>query len=178
MTEADYLKTSRRELTRLRSLAERAMAQVDDAAFFREPGEGENGLAILVKHMSGNMRSRWTDFLTSDGEKPDRRRDGEFEIGAADSRDVLMADWAREWGTLFDAIDQLAPADLSRTVTIRGEPHSVLEAIQRQLAHYAYHVGQIVQLARHLAGESWSTLSIPRGHSVAFNADPGAYLRR
>ena len=172
---ADYLETVLRELQRLKGLADRALERVGEEAFFREPGFEENSLAMLVKHMAGNMRSRWTDFLTSDGEKRDRERDTEFVIGEADTRASLMARWETEWQTLFDAIEPLTVAELSATVEIRGEPHTVVAAVQRQLTHYAYHVGQIVQLARHLA-DDWESLSIPRGASAAFNARPD-YLK-
>ncbi len=174
-----YLETARRELGRLRRLAERALEAVDDDGFFHEPGPGENSLAVLVKHVAGNQRSRWTDFLTCDGEKPDRDRDSEFEIVPADTRVLLMARWESGWELLFAAVEALRPEDLETTVTIRGEALTVLQAIERQLAHYAYHVGQIVQLARHLAGERWESLSIPRGRSAEWNARGGdGYLTR
>ena len=165
-----------RELRRLKGLADKAMAQVDDAGFFATLGAGENSIAIVVKHVAGNLRSRFTDFLTSDGEKPDRNRDGEFEISGADDRPALTAAWERGWATLFAAIEPLGPEDMGRTVTIRGEGLTVLQAVTRQLTHYAYHVGQIVQLARHHAGERWQSLSIPRGRSAAFNEAPKPYL--
>ncbi len=177
MPEA-YLDTVGRELTRLRGLAERALAQVEDAAFFAEPGPGENSLAVLVKHVAGNQRSRWTAFLTSDGEKPDRDRDSEFEIEPDDTRESLMRGWDAGWRALREALAPLEAEDLGRTVRIRGEPFTVLQAIERQLVHYAYHVGQIVQLARHWTGPAWESLSIPRGGSVAFNAAPDRYLER
>ena len=129
-----------------------------------------NSMGILVKHMAGNMRSRWTDFLTSDGEKPDRFRDEEFIIRPEDSRDALMARGEHYWQVLFDTLETLTPDDLARTVVIRGEPHSVVQAIQRQVAHYAYHVGQIVMLAKHFRSQTWQSLSIPRGGSDLFNA--------
>jgi len=125
---------------------------------------------VIVKHIAGNLRSRWTDFLTSDGEKPDRRRDTEFElVGAADTRESLMARWEEGWKTLFANVEPLTNEDLLREVPIRGEPHTVVRAINRQLTHYAGHVSQIVLLAKHWAGPKWQTLSIPRGQSETFN---------
>jgi len=124
-----------------------------------------NSIALVMKHMVGNMRSRWTDFLTSDGEKPNRNRDQEF-IDAPQSRQELMAAWEEGWGLVFGALEPLTDADLGRTITIRGEAHSVLQAINRQIAHYAYHVGQIVMLAKHFQGPQWNSLTIPRNRSA------------
>ena len=142
--------------------AERAMEQVDDGAFFTTLGSDENSIGIIAKHMSGNLLSRFTDFLTSDGEKPSRNRDGEFEVAGAESRESVMAQWGRGWSTLESALASLTPADLSRTIHIRGEPATALQALLRALAHQAQHAGQIVLLAKHLAGENWTTLTIPR----------------
>jgi len=142
-------------------LAEGALAQVADEALHVALGPEENSIAVLVQHVAGNQLSRWTDFLTTDGEKPDRGRDAEFEEQGL-SRAALMRRWEEGWGRLFATLDSLGPDDLARTVTIRGEPHTVVKALLRQVSHYAYHVGQIVQLARHLAGERWMSLSIPR----------------
>ena len=150
--------------------AERAIAQVADADLDRVLGPEENSIAIIVQHIAGNQRSRWTDFLTADGEKPDRARDTEFEARGL-SRDELLALWEGGWRTLFAAVEPLTDADLDRTVMIRGEPHTVSKAILRQVAHYAVHVGQIVQLARHFAGDRWESLSIPRGGSRSFNRE-------
>ena len=144
------------------------MGQVSDEDFFATFGEFSNSLAIIVKHMAGNMRSRWTDFLTSDGEKPDRFRDTEFELDDADSREALLERWEAGWACLFETLDQLSTDDLTSTVHIRGEPHTVIQAVNRQLTHYAYHVGQIVMLARHFAGDEWKWLSIPPGQSATF----------
>jgi len=149
-------------------LAERAMEQASDSDLFDELDEHTNSIAIIVKHMSGNMRSRWTDFLTSDGEKPDRNRDSEFEA-PPQTRAELLEMWEQGWACLFTAIEPLTEADLARTVFIRGEAHSVMQAINRQVAHYQYHVGQIVLLARHFAGDRWQSLSIPRKQSAEFN---------
>jgi uncharacterized damage-inducible protein DinB len=155
------------QLGKYRQLAERALAQSPQDKFFTQIGEESNSLAVMVKHMAGNMRSRWTDFLTTDGEKPDRMRDSEFET-AEDSYESVMAAWDAGWGTTLDAISSLSWEDLEATVTIRGERHTVIEAINRQLTHYAYHVGQIVFLARHFAGPKWQSLSIPKGKSAEF----------
>ncbi|MGB6132940.1 MAG: DUF1572 domain-containing protein [Acidobacteriaceae bacterium] len=151
-----------------KKLAERAMAQISDEQLFAAIDSEANSIAILVKHMAGNMRSRWTDFLTTDGEKLTRHRDSEFEQPPA-SRAELLALWESGWACLFSALQPLTDADLSRTVTIRGEAHSVMQAINRQMAHYPHHIGQIVLLAKHFAGESWQTLSVPRGRSAEFN---------
>lgn len=169
MNGEQYLENARKQFHKLREMAEKSLAQVNDEQFFAQLDPGSNSLAIIVKHLAGNARSRWTDFLTADGEKPDRKRDTEFETGAADTRASLMERWAAGWRALDEALGPLTAADLERKVTIRGEQHSVVEAIQRQLTHYAYHVGQIVYLARHYAGPAWKTLSIPRGQSEQFN---------
>jgi len=149
-------------------LAERAMVQVRDEDLFAALDEETNSIAIIVKHMAGNMRSRWTDFLTTDGEKPTRNRDDEFESAPA-SRKQVMDLWESGWACLFGALEPLTEADLMRTITIRGEPHSVMQAINRQLAHYPHHVGQIVLLARHFARGGWQSLSVPRRGSAEFN---------
>ncbi len=164
-----FLSESLGELRRLEGLAQTALRQVDQEGFFVDAASG-SCLAVTVKHLAGSTRSRWTDFLTSDGEKADRNRDGEFVIGREDSRASLMVGWQEAWARCFGAIEELGAGDLLRTTTIRQEPHSVLGAIQRQLGHAAYHVGQIVQLAKAQVGEGWQTMSIPRGGSEAFNA--------
>lgn len=169
MTGKHYLEDALGELRRLKRQAEKALAQVGDDDFFRTLDPESNSLAVLVKHLAGNQRSRWMDFLTSDGEKPDRNRDSEFVIEPADTRAALMERWERGWKYLFDALEPLGEDDLMRTVQIRGEPHTIVQAVNRQLSHYAAHVGQIVFLAKHLAGPNWKTLSVPRGQSVAFN---------
>jgi len=160
-----YLADVRSEFARLKAQAERALAQVSDAQLQTTLDPESNSLAILIQHVAGNMISRWTDFLGSDGEKPDRNRDGEFEAHDGRDRAALMALWERGWSCLFGALGSLGPDDLLRTVTIRGEAFFAIEAIQRQLSHYAAHIGQMVFLAKHLAGERWRTLSIPRGAS-------------
>ena len=149
-------------------LAERAMEQVADEQLFAAIDPEANSIAIVVKHMVGNMRSRWTDFLTTDGEKPSRNRDSEF-VEPAQTRAALMAEWESGWSLLFGAIEPLTDTDLSRRVTIRGEAHSVMQAINRQLAHYPHHVGQIVLLAKHFACDRWQSLSVPRNKSAEFN---------
>jgi Protein of unknown function (DUF1572) len=152
-----------------KKLAERAMAQAPDDALFKELDAQSNSIAIIAKHVAGNMRSRWTDFLTSDGEKTWRNRDSEFE-GPPKTREELMAMWESGWNCLFTALEPLSESDLLRTVHIRSEPHSVMQAINRNLAHTSHHIGQIVYLARHFAGDAWQSVSIPRGKSVEFNA--------
>lgn len=164
-----YLDDLRRELRKLKTQAERALAQVDDAQLFAALDSEANSLAVLMKHMAGNMRSRWTDFLTTDGEKPDRKRDTEFEMADGSTRADLFAFWEAGWAILLASVDALTPEDLGRTVTIRAEPHTVPQALHRALIHYAYHTGQIVLLAKHHAGEGWKTLSVPRGKSEELN---------
>lgn len=169
MQTEHWLEDAKLEFRRMKWQAEKALVQVSDEEFFRMLDPESNSLAIIVKHVAGNLRSRWTDFLTSDGEKPDRNRDTEFVIEVGGTREALMARWEAGWGLLNKAL-ALGPEDVERTVLIRGEPHSVVQAVNRQLTHYAGHVGQIVFLAKHLAGPRWKTLSVPRGQSVAFNA--------
>ncbi len=164
-----YLDDSRALFRHYQSLAEKAMAQCPDDDLARILDPESNSIALLVKHLSGNMVSRWTDFLNTDGEKPDRDRDSEFEAPPA-NRAEMMALWERGWGTLFRALDGLTDADLSRTITIRGEKHSVMQAVNRQMAHYSYHIGQIVFLCKHLGHANWNSLSVPRRGSQAFNA--------
>ncbi len=151
-----------------KKLAERAMEQVADEQLFTALDDEANSIAIVVKHMTGNMRSRWTDFLTSDGEKPTRNRDAEF-VDPPATRAALISEWEAGWCCLFETLESLTEADLTRTITIRGEPHSVTQAINRQLAHYPYHVGQIVFLAKHFACDGWQSLSVPRNKSSEFN---------
>jgi hypothetical protein len=154
-------------------LAERAIEQAPDQALFATLDPESNSIATIVKHLHGNMRSRWTDFLATDGEKPDRNRDAEFEAPPK-TRAELVALWEAGWKCLFDALTTLQEADLSRTVIIRTEAHSVMQAINRQLGHYAYHTGQIVYLAKHFAGSNWKALTVPRGKSAEFNAKMGS----
>ncbi len=163
-----YLKDSLTLFRYYKKLAERAMEQVTDEQLSAALDGEMNSIAIIVKHMAGNMRSRWTDFLISDGEKPDRNRDTEFENPPA-TRAALMSQWEEGWNWVFTALEPLSDADMDRTVTIRGEAHSVMQAINRQIAHYAYHCGQIVFLAKHLQARQWKSLSVPRGKSEVFN---------
>lgn len=163
-----YLQDSLTIFRQYKKMAEDAIAQVSDPQLFETLDDEMNSIAILVKHMAGNMRSRWTDFLTTDGEKPDRNRDSEF-IDPPKTRKDIIGMWEEGWSRLFQALEPLSEADMTRTVTIRGEKHSVMQASNRQLAHYACHVGQIVLLAKHFAHEHWKSLSVPRGQSVAFN---------
>lgn len=151
-----------------RSLAEKAMDQVDDSGFFWHENEQSNSIANIVRHVSGNMLSRFTDFLTSDGEKPWRNRDEEFNEGM-ETRSELMMQWNRGWDQLLNTLEGLKETDLSRIVYIRNEGHTVLDAVTRQLAHYPYHVGQIVYIAKMYRGEGWQSLSIPRGESSLYN---------
>jgi len=157
------------QFRKYKNLADKAIAQIGDADLFRAPDSESNSIAVILKHISGNMRSRWTDFLTTDGEKSSRDRDAEFELDGSDSKARVMERWEAGWTLLFETLVALSPDDLLRTVTIRGEPHTVLQALDRQLTHYAYHVGQVVYVARHLAGARWKSLSIPKGKSRDFD---------
>ncbi len=167
---AHYLEEARRQMRGHKRMGEGAISQLRDEDFFVTLDPEANSIAILIKHLAGNMRSRFTDFLISDGEKADRFRDREFEITSTTSRAEVMKWWEEGWVCVFAAIDPLQPQDVMRTVTIRGEPHTVLQAINRQIAHYAQHIGQIVFLAKHLRSKEWKTLSIPRGQSEQFKA--------
>jgi len=169
MVEQHYLDDALVQLRKLKTMADKALAQVTEAQLFATLDPESNSLALIMKHVAGNMRSRWTDFLTTDGEKPSRRRDSEFIIEDVDTAAHVFALWEAGWTLVLDAVGALAPSDLQKTVRVRGESHTVLEAINRQLSHYAQHVGQIVLLAKHLAGPNWKTLSIPRGQSTQFD---------
>ena len=168
MIERQYLDDCLAQLHTLKSQADKAVKQISDEQFFAVLDPEANSIALIMKHMAGNMRSRWTEFLTSDGEKPDRDRDGEFERHEADTKAGVLARWEDGWNRVFATVSPLTPDDLARTITIRGERHSVMEALNRQLTHYAAHVGQIVLLAKHYAGPNWQSLSIPRGKSKDF----------
>ncbi len=174
---AHYLEEARRQMRGHKRMGEAAMAQLGDEDFFVTIDPESNSVAILVKHIAGNMRSRFTDFLTSDGEKPDRFRDREFEITPATTRAEVMKWWEDGWNLVLSAIESLKPEDVMRSVTVRGEPHTVLQAINRQLAHYAQHTGQLVFLAKHLRSTEWKTLSIPRGKSEEFKKAPAKSAR-
>jgi len=165
-----YLEEIRRQFRGHKRMAEAAMAQLEDKDFFITIDPESNSIAILVKHIAGNARSRFTDFLTTDGEKPDRFRDQEFELTGETSRAEVMRWWEQGWSIVFATLEGLNPDDLLRTVTIRQEPHTVLQALGRALAHYAQHIGQIVFLAKHLRSSEWKMLSIPRGKSEDYKA--------
>lgn len=164
-----YLENAIGEFRLLKKQGERAMEQLADEDFFVALDPESNSIAILVKHLAGNMRSRWVDFLNGDGEKPDRFRDQEFVVDETTTRDQVMYWWEQGWRHVFNALEPLQPEDATRTVIIRQEPHTVVQAINRQLTHYATHIGQIVFLAKHLKSAGWKTLSVPRGQSEQFN---------
>jgi len=164
-----YLDDALRRFRDYKKLAERAFAQISDEDFFRTLDEESNSIAINMKHMAGNMISRWMDFLTTDGEKPERNRDLEFVMLPETSKDDMLAYWERGWQCVFDAVEPLKPEDLMRTIRVRGQDHTVVQAINRQLAHYAYHVGQIVFLAKHFKSSEWQSLSVPKNRSAEFN---------
>jgi len=175
---SSYLDEVRRQLRGHKRMAETAMSQLEDKDFFTAIDAESNSIAVLVKHIAGNARSRFMDFLTSDGEKPDRFRDREFEISTTTSRSDVMGWWEEGWSIVFATIDSLKPEDVTRTVTIRQEPHTVMQALNRALAHYAQHIGQIVFLAKHLKSSEWKTLSIPRGKSEDYKtASPKGVTR-
>jgi hypothetical protein len=163
-----YLEDSMELFRHYKKLAERAMAQVTDEQLFATLDEEANSIAIIVKHMTGNMSSRWTDFLTTDGEKPNRDRDCEF-VDPPATRKALLDTWEDGWTCVFRTLESLSEEDLARTITIRGEAHSVMQAINRQVAHYPYHIGQIVMLAKHFAQDHWQSLSVARNQSAEFN---------
>jgi hypothetical protein len=162
----NYLDDSRKAMRAYKKLAEKALDQLKDEEYFVTLDEESNSVAVVMKHMAGNMFSRWTDFLTTDGEKPNRNRDYEFVIESFTTKDDMRDYWERGWQCVFAAIDPLQIEDLEKTVFIRGEEHTVVQAINRQLMHYAYHVGQIVFLAKHFRAINWNTLSIPRNRSI------------
>ena len=166
---ADYLRDVIAVFRKHKDWADGAMAQIDDAAYFRDLGERNHSVAVVVKHVAGNLRSRWRDFLTTDGEKPDRNRDGEFVLTPADTRPALTAAWEEGFAILFASLAALRPDDVGRTVTIRGEAHTVYQAVNRALAHVAYHVGQITYLCRLLKEGEWKWLTIAPGSSRSFN---------
>lgn len=162
----DYLDDARKAMRAYKKLAEKALDQLKDEEYFVKLDDESNSVAVVMKHMAGNMFSRWTDFLTTDGEKPNRNRDYEFVIGGDTTKDEMRDYWERGWECVFAALDPLQIEDLAKKVFIRGEEHTVVQAINRQLMHYAYHIGQIVYLAKHFRATDWHTLSIPRNRSV------------
>lgn len=163
-----YIASATKQFAYYKLLGERTIAQLPDEALFWQPNPDSNSLATIVRHLSGNMRSRWTDFLTTDGEKPDRDRETEFDLNSMTRAEVLAC-WQAGWTCLFAALDSITEADLGRIIFIRNEPHTVLEAINRQLAHYPHHVGQMLYIGKAVLGNRWQSLSIARGGSVAFN---------
>lgn len=179
--EKNYLKDALESFRSYKNIAEKAMAQTSDEEFFRALNAEDNSIAVIVKHIAGNLRSRWTLFLTTDGEKPDRNRDAEFEL-KAETRGELMRFWENGWQALFDSLESLRPEDLEKTVKIRGEDFTVHKAVSRSLAHTAYHIGQITLLAKHFRESEWQNLSIPKNKSAQFNKwlnekeDKGNYL--
>jgi Protein of unknown function (DUF1572) len=173
---AHYLEEMKRQFRGHKRMGEAAMAQLEDMDFFATLDPESNSVAALVKHIAGNARSRFTDFLTSDGEKPDRFRDQEFEVSQKTTREEVLGWWEQAWSQVFSTLESLQPEDLERTVTIRQEAHTVMQALNRALAHYAQHIGQIVFLAKHLRSSQWRTLSIPRGKSEEYKvAAPKTY---
>ena len=164
-----YLEDALRTFRDYKKLAERAFEQIDDEDFFRTIDRESNSIAVNMKHLAGNMLSRWTDFLTTDGEKPERDRDMEFVMLPQTTKAEMVAYWDKGWQCTFDAVQPLKPENLMRRVTIRGQDHTVVQAINRQLAHYAYHVGQIVYLAKHFKASDWQSLSVPKNKSAEFN---------
>ena len=175
---AAFLDEAFRNFRGTKRLAEGAMNQLRDEEFFLTLDPEANSVAIIVKHLAGNMRSRFTGFLTTDGEKSDRNRDQEFIIDANTTREDVMGWWEAGWKHVFDAVAQLKPEDVGRTVTIRGEPHTVMQALMRQFGHYAYHCGQIVFLAKHFRSSEWKTLSVPRAKSAEANARMAAQQKQ
>ena len=170
MSTTPYLKSAERQFLYYKKLGEQAMEQLEESSLFWQPNEESNSIAVIVKHLWGNMLSRWTNFLTEDGEKEWRKRDAEFENDLK-SREELMKKWEEGWQCLLDALDSITDEDLERIVYIRNKDHTVLEAINRQLAHYPYHVGQIVFIAKMVKNENWKTLSIPKNKSEEYNAE-------
>ncbi len=166
----NYFEDAIAVLKSYKKLADKAIAQMQDDEFFVTLDEESNSVAVIMKHMAGNMFSRWTDFLTTDGEKPDRNRDMEFVIEAHTTKEDVLDYWERGWACVFGAIEPLQPEDFEKTVMIRGEPHTIVQAINRQLTHYSYHIGQIVFLAKHFRSAEWTSLSVPRNRSAEFNA--------
>ena len=165
MIEKQFLDDTLLQLRKLKAQADKAVAQIKPEDFFAVLGPEDNSIALIMKHVAGNMRSRWTDFLTSDGEKPNRNRDSEFELEPINTREQVLKLWEDGWALVLRTVESLRPEDVLRSVTVRGEAHTVLEAINRQMTHYAAHVGQIVLLSKHFAGDRWQSLSIPRGRS-------------
>jgi uncharacterized protein DUF1572 len=170
----EYLKDAIGSFKAYKKLADKAIEQVNDHELFVTLDEEANSIAVVMKHMAGNMLSRWTDFLTTDGEKPNRNRDMEFVIEEGTTKQAVVDYWERGWQAVFAAVEPLQPEDFEKTVNIRGEVHTIVQAINRQMTHYAYHVGQIVFLAKHFRSSEWKSLSVPRNRSAEFNAKMAA----
>jgi len=170
MATIQYLKSANRQFKMYKMLADKAIERVDDKGMSWQPDAESNSIHTIMKHMWGNMLSRWTDFLTTDGEKPWRARDAEFEADAY-TREEILQKWEEGWTCLFSALDSITDDDLEKIIYIRNEGHTILEAINRQIAHYSYHVGQIVYIAKMQKGAEWESLSIPRNRSVSYNAE-------
>ena len=166
--QVDFLKSARQQFESYKSLGEKTFAQLSDEQLYWQYNSESNSIAIIIKHMSGNMHSRWTDFLTTDGEKEWRKRDEEFENDIHE-RPQLMKIWDEGWQCVFSAIDSLTGDDLGKEIFIRKKGYSAMDAIHRQLTHYAYHVGQIVYIGKMVCNEAWTSLTIPRGKSHEFN---------
>lgn len=166
----NYFEDALSSLRAYKKLADKAIAQTKDEEFFITLDDEANSVAVIMKHMAGNMLSRWTDFLNSDGEKPNRNRDMEFVIESQTTKDDVLAYWERGWACVFEALEPLRPEDFEKKIMIRGEEHTIVQAINRQLMHYSYHIGQIVFLAKHFRSTGWTSLSIPRNRSADFNA--------
>jgi len=176
MIEQAFLESISRNFQSQKRSADKAIVQLSDEQLRVPLDENTNSVAVIMKHVGGNLVSRFTDFLTTDGDKPNRNRDGEF-IDDFANREAILQHWERGWKVLFETLASLKADDLTKTITIRREPHTVIDALQRALAHCGYHAGQIVQLARYLAKEKWTTITIPRGGSEAFNRSPGPKRR-
>jgi len=166
---SNYLEDIIRQFRQYKELVGKALAQIGDEDLFRQIDDESNSISIIMKHLAGNMRSRWTDFLISDGEKPDRDRDSEFIMDSSDTRESIMRAWDAGWERLFGTLESLGPEDLDKIILIRNEPHTIMQAINRNLTHCAYHAGQIVFIARHFRGSQWKSLSVPKGKSREFN---------
>jgi hypothetical protein len=158
----EFLRSARARFAELKALGDRALERLEEGDLRFTPDPESNSVAVIVQHVAGNMMSRWTDFLTTDGEKPDRNRDGEFVLAEGSTKEKLLALWEKGWTRLFDTVSALTPADLDRRVSIRGQPLSVVDAVQRQLTHYGQHVGQIVYIAKHRNWRTWASLSVPK----------------
>jgi hypothetical protein len=176
MIESVFLTEAAGELRRYKDLADKALAQVSDEDFFRQVDPESNSIAVIIKHLAGNMRSRWTDFLTTDGDKPDRDRDGEFVMEEPDERKTLESRWNEGWKITFTALEALTPADLVKEVRARGEAQTVVRAIIRHISHLTSHVGQIAFLAKHFSGAHWQTLTVPRNKARHSTKKPGSRL--